>query len=148
VFVSKSPVLSSNNLWAWSFLHYRAYLHCHFSSLSFDTNETVSVASPWKGLFHFSWRSEELACMSHIARLILQKNILLYSFHLPLHTIHVFSSTHFLFILSPYQVLNQRCTSFSWSACHFHFTSSPTSSVEFLPLFPLCPLYLYQALLN
>jgi hypothetical protein len=36
MFTSKSPVFSSNKLWAWSFPHHRAYRHCHFSSFSIE----------------------------------------------------------------------------------------------------------------
>jgi hypothetical protein len=66
--------------------------------------------------------------MSHTSCLIPHKISLLFQFHLPLQIICVFSPTHFLFIFSLRQVLNQRCTTFPWSACCFHFTSSPTPS--------------------
>jgi hypothetical protein len=96
---------------AWSFLHHHAYLHHHFSFVILYTNENSECGIALEGFILFPWQSEELACMSHTASFISQK-IGLFPFHLPLHTIHLISLTHFLFALSMHQAINQRSVSF------------------------------------
>jgi hypothetical protein len=65
------PNRQSNKLWASSFPHHHAYLHCRFSSFLLYTNETVSATSLWIGLYIcFPLQSEEVACMSHTGCLI------------------------------------------------------------------------------
>jgi hypothetical protein len=138
MFTSKSPVFSSNKLWAWSFPHHRAYRHCHFSSFSIE---------------HF-WNSE--------CGIDLEGSILFFmaewgvTIHEPCH---VFNSTEIQLSVSISAPLTHLASNFSctfplyslplhieyWikgalafhekSAFHFHFTSSRIPSVRSLPTF-------------
>jgi hypothetical protein len=77
------------------------------------TFETLSMTLHWKGLFYFSWQSEELPCMSHATCLIPQKSSFLFHFSSP-HTPHIsfLPRVSSLSSASPRWVLNQRCISY------------------------------------